>query len=77
MVGKNQNSNIDKLSMLDTAPKKEGKLIHVGKVRNFTDRDVVLTLLEPKYKYSMVFKMKDEIVLKAGVPGGVDLSKAI
>lgn len=77
MVGKNQNSNIDKLSMLDTAPKKEAKKIHVGKVRNFTDRDVILTLLDPKYKYSMAFALKDEIVLPAGVAGGVDLSKAI
>ena len=52
-------------------------MIHVGKIRNYTDRDVVLTLLDPKYKYSMAFTLSDTLNLKAGCPSGVDLTKAI
>ena len=49
----------------------------MGKIRNFTDGDVVLTLLDPKYKYSRVFALSDTLILKTGTAGGVDLSKAI
>ena len=63
--------------MLDNKPRQKGTIISVGKVRNFTDRDIILTLLDPKYKYSMVFSLSDSIVLKAGNPIGIDLSKAI
>ena len=63
--------------MLDNKPRQKGTVISVGKVRNFTDRDVILTLLDPKYKYSMVFSLSDSIVQKAGNPIGIDLAKAI
>lgn len=49
----------------------------MGKVRNYTDADVILTLLNPEYKYSMAFKLSDTLVIKAGCRSGVDLSKAI
>lgn len=49
----------------------------MGKIRNFSDGDVVLTLLDPKYKYSRVFALSDTLILKTGTAGGVDLSKAI
>lgn len=63
--------------MLDKQPRQKGTTIHVGKVRNFTDRDVILTLMDPKYKYSMAFQFSDSITLRAGEPSGIDLSKAI
>ena len=77
LVGKQQNNYIDKLSTLDKQSLPKGNMIHVGKIRNYTDRDVILTLLDPKYKYSMAFTLSDTLVLKAGCPSGVDLTKAI
>jgi hypothetical protein len=75
LVGKTEKKM--KFRFFENEPKKEARRIHVGKVRNFTDGDVVLTLLDPKFKYSMAFALSDTMVLKTGCPGGVDLSKAI
>lgn len=76
-VGKTQNSYVDKLSMLDKQPRQKGSIIHVGKIRNYTECDVVLTLLDPKYKYNTTFTFSDQLILKAGCSFGVDLSKAV
>ena len=75
MVGKTEKKM--KLTFFNIEPKLEARIIHVGRVRNFSDGDVVLSLLDPKFKYSMAFGLSDTIVLKAGCPGGADLSKAI
>ena len=55
LVGKTENSYVDKLSMLDNKPRQRGMTMAVGKVRNFTESDVVITLLDSKYKYNMLF----------------------
>lgn len=51
--------------------------LHVGKVRNFTDRDVVLTILDERFMGGDLFANSDQIIVKKDSPSGIDLSKDV
>ena len=55
-VGKTQDVQVKVRDKFKIAPKQKPKNIHVGKVRNLSDRHVLLTLLNPKFKYNLTFK---------------------
>ena len=46
-------------------------------MRNFTDKDVVLTVLDDKFRNGALFKGSDQIVVKRNSPVGIDLSNDI
>lgn len=53
------------------------KELKVGTIRNFTERDVVLTVLDDQFRKGDLFKTSDQIVIKRDFPVGIDLSNYI